>query len=336
MTSVSIVIPVYNAEATIERLSNEIISHLGRLWKLQLVLVDDGSSDRSAAACQRLHEHHPDVVTCVFLSRNFGEHNAVMAGLHYARGDYCVVMDDDFQNPPSEVRRLIDEIRKGHDVVYVHYETKHHSVWRNLGSRLHNCMATFALGKPSDLYLSSFKAMTRFVVSEVIRYTGPDPYLDGIILRTTRKIGVVSTTHQPRHNGSSGYTLRKLFSLWGNMIVAFSIYPLRLACAYGFFMALVGAFHVVRLILAGALEAIVDPDSLERLNATIWFFRGSTLMVLGIIGEYVGRIYQHLNLSPQFIIRDTLLCHPQNVSGPEDCVPTQRMRHPICDEAVSP
>ena len=314
MTLLTIVIPVYNSETTIEPLCRALVEELGRRWRLRIVLVDDGSADGSAEACARIHERHPETVTAVFLSRNFGEHNAVMAGLHYAEGEYCVIMDDDFQNPPSEVEALIEEIRKGYDVVYARYQTKHHAFWRNAGSRLHNALATFALGKPAGLYLSSFKAMNRFLVGEVIRYTGPDPYLDGIILRATRRIGVVNSSHQPRRDGVSSYTLRKLFGLWGNMIVAFSVYPLRLVAGYGFLMAAVGAVQALRLIAAGAMASIPDPDSLERLNATIWFFRGSTLMVLGIIGEYVGRIYRHLSLSPQFIIREALRRDPGDYS----------------------
>lgn len=327
MKTVSIVIPVYNSEATLEPLCEALKGELETRYRLQLVLVEDGSTDGSAAACTRLHERFPETVTCVFLSRNFGEHNAVMAGLNHAEGDYCVIMDDDFQNPPAAVPRLIEELRRGHDVVYVRYETKQHALWRNVGSRLHNALATFALGKPAGLYLSSFKAMTRFLVGEVIRYTGPDPYVDGIILRTTRRIGVVSCDHLPRKEGTSSYTLGKLFGLWGNMIVAFSIYPLRLVCAYGFLMAVVGAVQAVRLIAAGSLAALPDPDSLERLNATIWFFRGSTLMVLGIIGEYVGRIYRHLSLSPQFIVRETLRRQPRD---PAPRAPTLPPHRPGC------
>ncbi|MCX7009989.1 MAG: glycosyltransferase, partial [Kiritimatiellaeota bacterium] len=149
----SIVIPVYNSEATIGRLCDQLMLELSPFYHLQLILVDDNSSDHSATVCQKIYELYPEQVDCITLSRNFGEHNAVMAGLNCADGDYCVIMDDDFQNPPSEVRKLVAEALKGHDVVYVRYETKRHSPYRNLGSRLHNWMATRALGKPADLFL---------------------------------------------------------------------------------------------------------------------------------------------------------------------------------------
>jgi undecaprenyl-phosphate 4-deoxy-4-formamido-L-arabinose transferase len=308
--TVSLVIPVYNAETTIERLCEELIQELSSAWRLQIILVDDGSADGSAAACQRLHARHRDVVSCLLLSRNFGEHNAVMAGLHYAEGDYAVVLDDDFQNPPGEVRRLLEEIEKGYDVVYVRYVLKRHNYWRNLGSRFHNTVATQALGKPAGLYLSSFKAISRFVVRQAIQYTGPDPYLDAIILRTTHKISVIAAEHQPRAHGRSGYTLGKLFALWGNMIVAFSLYPLRLICAYGLLMAVFGLCYGGYTVVALLVPGWTDPNAFQKLSASMWFFRGSTLLAIGILGEYVGRIYMNLNQSPQFIVRQQFLARP--------------------------
>ena len=300
----SIVIPVYNSEATIGKLCEQLLAELQPSYRLQLILVDDNSSDRSATVCQQLHERHPEAVDCLVLSRNFGEHNAVMAGLNCADGDYCVIMDDDFQNPPSEVRKLVEEASKGHDVVYVRYDAKQHSPYRNLGSRLHNWMATRALGKPADLYLSSFKVISRFLLQEIVRYTGPDPYIDAIILRTTRRIGIVNSHHEPRHDGKSGYTFSKLLSLWGNMVVSFSLFPLRLLVALGFIMLLAGTVIGLYTLVALLVPGLQDPDSLERLNATNWFFRGITLVAVGIVGEYVGRIYMHLTRDPQFIIRN--------------------------------
>lgn len=319
--ALSIVIPVYNSEATIERLGDLLIRELTPVYRLQIVLVDDGSRDRSGAACRRLHERYPEMVDHVTLSRNFGEHNAVMAGLHLAEGDYCVIMDDDFQNPPEEVAKLVEEIQKGHDVVYVRYEQKRHSWFRNLGSRLHNWMATRALGKPADLYLSSFKAISQFVVREAVHYTGPDPYLDAIILRTSRKIGVVTARHEPRDYGESGYTIAKLTTLWGNMFVAFSLYPLRLLAAFGFIMSVVGVVYGAYTLAAWATPLIKDPDTYQTMNAATWFWRGLTFLAIGILGEYVGRIYMHLTRDPQFIIRDIVRRHPRMVPTPSTPTP---------------
>lgn len=312
MTTISIVIPVYNSETTIEPLCEHLLQELSSSWRLQIVLVDDGSSDGSADICQRLHERYPESISFIMLSKNFGEHNAVMAGLNYADGEYCVIMDDDFQNPPSEVRHLINEISHGYDVVYVRYDNKQHHAMRNLMSWMHNRMATHALGKPSDLYLSSFKIMSRFLVREVIQYTGPDPYLDAIILRTTRNIGTIPARHEPRQQGESGYTVGKLVTLWGNMMVAFSLYPLRIVGGFGFVMAIVGMLFGFYTYVAWMIPGLQEPDDFEKLNASMWFFRGSTMLAISIIGEYVGRIYMLLNRSPQFIIRQAMACRPEN------------------------
>ncbi|HWN95952.1 MAG TPA: glycosyltransferase family 2 protein [Methylomirabilota bacterium] len=307
LTLVSVVIPVYNSEATIGRLCDALVEALSSRWRLQIVLVDDGSRDGSALACRQLHEQHRGIVDCVLLSKNFGEHNAVMAGLHHVRGRYCVIMDDDFQNPPSEVEALLNEFAKGYDVVYVRYESKQHSAWRNFASRLHNLMATYALKKPKDLYLSSFKGLSHFVVREAIQYTGPDPYLDAIVLRTTHRIGTVAVKHEARSTGESGYTTAKLLSLWSNMVVGFSIYPLRIVAIIGFAFAGLGIlFGLFGTITLGS-AAMIDPEQIERLYGPRWLIRGATLISICIVGEYIGRIYRHLNRAPQFIIREKFI-----------------------------
>lgn len=301
--AVCIVIPVYNSESSIEPLCIALIDTLQTRWSVKIVLVDDASIDRSLDACKRLQARHPSIIEVIELSRNFGEHNAVMAGLNYADGDYCVIMDDDMQNPPTEVSALLEEIGKGFDVVYVRYQEKQHTFFRNLGSRIHNWAATRALGKPKDLYLSSFKVMSRFLVDQVVRYAGPTPYIDAIILRSTRNISVVTSRHAPREEGESGYTFAKLFAVWGNMVITFSMYPLRLLAIVGLVMALAGVAHAIYILAGIFVPTMSAPDSYERLTAVIWFFRGLTLLAISILGEYVGRIYMHLNRTPQFIVR---------------------------------
>lgn len=313
--ALSIVIPVYNGATTIEGLCEDLVDELGPLYSLQIVLVNDGSTDGSEAACRRIHVRHPEIVDTVTLSRNFGEHRAVMAGLHHAEGEACVIMDDDFQNPPSEVRKLVNELRRGHDVVYARYEEKRHSAFRNLGSRLHNRMATRVLGKPPDLYLSSFKALSGFVVKEMCRYTGPDPYVDGIIWRITRDAVAVTVRHEPRRDGASGYTFPKLVRLWASMFVGYSLLPLRALAAFGLAVAVVGAIYGVSAFAAWISPSAADPDAYEKLNATMWFFRGMTLFTLCVIGEYVGRIYLLLGCDPQFVVRYILKRHPRHVAS---------------------
>jgi len=306
MTSLSIVIPVYNAEKTIADLCRKLVSLLAADYILEIVLVNDCSRDGSDAACKSLQAELPDTVSYARLSRNFGEHNAVMAGLNQASGEYVVIMDDDFQNPPEEVPKLVAEIRKGYDVVYCHYQDKRDSLFRNLGSYLNGTMARVILNKPSNLYLSSFKALNRFMVEQIIKHRSPTPYLDAIILKITRNIGTVAVRHDLRRTGKSGYTLKKLTALWGDMLVSYSLIPLRILAATGLALTVIGVYSVADMLVRGIHPLLENPSDIEKLASVSIFFRGFQLLATGIVGEYVGRIYLKLNQEPQYIIRELL------------------------------
>lgn len=315
MRSLSVVIPVYNAEKTVANLCRELISLLLPLYRLDIVLVNDCSPDKSADACRAIHEEFPDIITCIRLSRNFSEHNAVMAGLHYAKGEYVAIMDDDFQNPPDEVPKLVAEIEKGFDVVYCHYSEKNDSIFRNFGSYLNGSMARVVLSKPSNLYLSSFKVINRFLRDEIIKYSGPHPYLDAIILRTTRNISSILVRHDERRTGRSGYDFKKLVSLWGNMVVSCSLIPLRIIGITGLFLTLLGLYSVFIAMYRDLNPLLSDPSDLEKLTSVTMFFRGFQLVATSIVGEYVGRIYMNLNSEPQFIIREICEAAPREESS---------------------
>ncbi|HEX2679136.1 MAG TPA: glycosyltransferase family 2 protein, partial [Polyangiales bacterium] len=197
MRSISIVVPVYCGAASVPELVEKLSETLRARYELEIVLVDDGSPDNSAEVCRSLAAKYP-WVRVVLLAKNFSEHNAVMAGLRFATGSCVVIMDDDLQNPPGEVTKLVDELEKGHDVVYARYDEKKHSTFRNLGSAFNDRVANVMLNKPPELYLCSFKVLSRFVVNELIKFDGPFPYIDGLILRTTRHIGVVTVVHHDR------------------------------------------------------------------------------------------------------------------------------------------
>jgi len=306
MIALSIVIPVYNAAKTIESLCNTLIDLYSSVYNLEIVLVNDYSADSSDLVCRRLHEQHEQIITYIKLARNFSEHNAVMAGLNSVTGSYCVIMDDDFQNPPEEVGRLVDEIVKGHDVVYTDYSVKNDSLFRNFGSMVNDRMANLVLRKPAGLYLSSFKIINRFLVDEIIKYTGPDPYIDAIILRSTANIGRLQVRHDKRMHGRSGYTFGKLVSLWGNMVVSYSLIPLRLIGIFGFLLASFGLFKGGHVLLDYLIPTVDDLSDYETLTAVTAFFRGFQMLAISVVGEYVGRIYLALNNDPQFVIREKL------------------------------
>lgn len=306
MLALSIVIPVYNAAKTIESLCNTLINLYGTGYALEIVLVNDYSKDSSDLICRRLHEKYPEVVTYIKLARNFSEHNAVMAGLNNITGSLCVIMDDDFQNPPEEVGRLVEEIAKGYDVVYTEYAVKQDSMLRNLGSVVNDRMANIVLHKPAGLYLSSFKIMNRFLVDEIIKYTGPDPYIDAIILRSTANIGSLEVRHDKRRHGRSNYTFGKLISLWGNMVVSYSLIPLRILGFIGLALAIYGAFMGGHVLLDYFIPAVEDLNDYQTLTAVTAFFRGFQMLAISVVGEYIGRIYLALNRDPQFVIREKL------------------------------
>ncbi len=300
---ISIVIPVFNAEKTIGPLVRAILDDPQRQFEAEVVLVNDSSSDGSDEVCEQLAGAYPGRVRYFLLCKNVGEHNAVMAGLNEARGDYAVIMDDDFQNPVSEMRKLVEAARAGgHDVVYSYYEKKKHSRFRNLGSWFNDRVANVMLRKPRDLYLSSFKIINRFLIDEITQYDLPFPYVDGLILRTTDSIGKIQVAHDPRHEGRSGYTLQKLIRLWLNMFTNFSIMPLRASILLGFAFSILG----IGLGIYTLIEKLLDPElpvGWAALLVTLSMFSGVQLIALGMIGEYLGRVFLSQNKKPQYTIR---------------------------------
>jgi glycosyltransferase involved in cell wall biosynthesis len=298
----SIVIPVYRSAATIGRLV-DALSELRPLGGLEIVLVNDGSPDNSREVCLQLVHSASLALTYVEHARNYGEHNAVMTGLRHARGAYVITMDDDLQNPPEEVIRLYDHTRLGNwDVVYTRYAAKQHEGWRNLGSRFANAVADRLLDKPKGLYLSSFRCMSALVVRSVTRYSGPYPYVDGLIMEVTQRIDSIEVRHLPRAEGSSNYNLRRLVRLWLNLATSFSLAPLRLAIYAGVFMALLGVIGAVATI-AEALILRDTPSGWASTMTVILLVAGVQSMILGVLGEYVGRTFLSANGKPQGTVR---------------------------------
>jgi glycosyltransferase involved in cell wall biosynthesis len=299
----SIVIPVYRGERSIGPLVDGLVKELTPLYRLEIVLVNDCSPDNSQQVCEALYARHRPIVRTFTLARNVGEHNAVMAGLNKSRGDWVVIMDDDFQNPVSAVIKLVDfAVANTYDVVYTCYDKKKHSLFRNLGSCFNDRVANIMLHKPKNLYLSSFKAMNRFLVNEVVKYTLPFSYIDGLVLQTTSNIGTVQVEHHDRRDGRSGYTLRKLVSLWMNMFTNFSILPLRVATGMGFLFAGLGFLVGIEMIIEKLVNPAI-PIGYAFLVFIVTVFAGTQLVAIGMVGEYLGRMFLHLNKKPQFAIR---------------------------------
>lgn len=302
---VSVCIPVYNGAGTLSPLVQEVLEALAGDYEVEIILVNDHSRDGSDAVCKELARAH-GAVKYVSLARNFGEHNAVMCALNYMSGDYAAIIDDDFQNPPREIRALLEEARKGFDVVYSRFPSKRHGSFRNLGSRFNDTVANWLLDKPADLYLSSFKVMSRALVRRVIAYRGPSPYIDGLILRETRNISVVTVDHEDRRQGKSNYTLKKLISLWLNMFINFSIKPLRLFTLFGLAVTLFSFIAALVFVVQKLLDPTLEVGWTSVMVAII-FFSGVQIIFLGLIGEYVGKHYMQTNGTPQWTVKEEFL-----------------------------
>jgi glycosyltransferase involved in cell wall biosynthesis len=303
--ALSFVIPLYRSAETIGAVVRAI-EELKIEGGHEIVLVNDGSPDGTAAVCRELVKAARVPITYVEHARNYGEHNAVLTGWRNARGAHFVNLDDDGQNPPAEAARLWQHAKKeGLDVVFGHYEVKQHSAWRNFGSWFTNRMTDWALDKPTGFYLSSFRCVSAFVAKQVIGYAGPYPYIDGLLLQVTQRIGSIAVRHEARLAGESTYTLRRLVRLWLSAWVNFSVLPLRVATVLGLIVACVG---IAALGIVAWLWWIDSGPATGWgwLMAALLIFSGTQLVMLGLIGEYIGRMFLAVNQRPQSVVREVV------------------------------
>lgn len=301
---VSFVIPCYRSEQSLTGVVKEIERAMGALnaYDYEIVLVNDCSPDDTFSVIRSLCKEH-DNITGINLARNFGQHAALMAGFRHVKGDIVVCLDDDGQTPANEVGKLLAKIEEGADVVYAKYNHKQHSWFRNFGSKVNELMTRFMLGKSKELYLSSYFAARRFIVDEITRYENSYPYVIGLVLRTTKNIVNVEVAHREREIGASGYTLNKLLGLWFNGFIGFSVKPLRVATVCGGGCAFIGFAYGIYTVI----RKLVDPNILlgfSSLMSAQMFIGGMMMLMLGLIGEYIGRIYITMNNSPQYVIRE--------------------------------
>lgn len=312
MKKISFVIPCYCSEHTIEHVVAEINHTMMTLsdYVYEIILVNDASPDQTFFVIKKICEEHTNIKG-INLAKNFGQHAALLAGFHYVTGDIVVCLDDDGQTPAEEVGKLLVKLDEGYDVVYAKYGHKKHSLFRNAGSKLNELMTRVMLKKPKELYVSSYFAAKRFVIEEIIRYDSSFPYVIGLILRATKHIANVDVSHRERESGTSGYTVRKLFALWFNGFISFSIIPLRIATVCGSVSACVGFLYALYTIIKKFFNPAV-PIGFSSLMAAVMVIGGMLMLMLGIIGEYIGRIYITLNHSPQYVVREAVGLHEKN------------------------
>ncbi len=303
MKKISIVIPCYNSEKTIIPVVDEIISTLGSRLKYEIILVNDGSTIALWNIIKSLVDDHPETVKGVNFSRNFGQHSAIMAGFRASSGDIIIQMDDDGQCDPNAIFTLLDKLEEGYDVAYARYPKAKKAFWRSLGSEFNRLMCIALINMPKDLRPTSYSAYSRYVIDEVIKYDKPYPYIGGLVFRTTSNICDVEIQHRNRAFGKSNYNLRKLVKLWINGFTAFSVKPLEIASFSGFLIALAGIVYGL-IIIIKRICGFQYLEGWSSLIALTLLLDGFLLIMIGLVGEYIGRIYISLNNAPQYVIKD--------------------------------
>lgn len=306
MQKVSFVIPCYRSAKTLTGVVAEIEDTMNKLkkYEYEIIMVNDCSPDNTFEVIRGLCTEKPYLKGINF-AKNFGQHAALMAGLRETKGDYVVCLDDDGQTPADEVGKLLAKLEEGFDAVYASYAHKKHSLFRNLGSKVNEIMTRIMLGKPKELFISSYFAVKRYIVDDMIRYENSYPYVIGLVLRATRNITNVEVDHREREEGKSGYTLKKLLGLWMNGFTAFSVIPLRIATSVGVLCACAGFGYGLYTIIKRLLNPAV-PAGFSALMAMLVFIGGMIMVMLGLIGEYIGRIYISMNNSPQYVIKERI------------------------------
>lgn len=307
MNKISFVIPCYSSEKSLQNVVEEINNTMSKMtqYQYEIILVNDCSPDNTWNVISGLCQVHKNILG-INLAKNFGQHAALMAGFNNVSGDIVVCLDDDGQTPADEVGKLLSKIEEGYDVVYAQYTHKQHSAFRNFGSKINSLMTEMLLEKPHDLFISSYFAARRFIIDNMVEYQHSYPYVIGLVLRATKNIANVPVTHREREQGNSGYTLKKLLGLWTNGFTAFSVKPLRIASWTGILFAFVGFVYAIYLVIHKLLQPNAVLLGWSSTICIMMILGGIILLVLGIIGEYIGRIYISINNAPQYVIREKI------------------------------
>ncbi len=302
----SFVIPCYGSQDSLAGVVEEIKNFVLKKDKTQyeIILVNDNSPDDVYSVIQKLAADDINI-KAINMAQNFGQHSALMAGYNHVSGDIIISVDDDGQIPIEDTYKLIEKIEEGYDAVYANYPDSERGEFRSFGSKINDVMATYMLSKPKGVRITSYFGMKKFIAEEICRYKNPYPYLGGLVFRATKNVATVDVKLRPRQTGISGYTFKKLISLWLNGFTSFSIKPLRIASIMGFIVALIGAGYGIYIIINRFTSPIV-PMGYSSIMAVLLFIGGAIMCMLGLIGEYIGRIYISISDAPQYVIKNTI------------------------------
>lgn len=323
-TLLSFVVPCYRSAGTIGAVVQELTAAVAQradAFDHEIVLVNDGSPDNVAGVIAGLCQSDPHIVF-VNLSRNFGQHSAIMAGFAQTRGDIVICLDDDGQTPAGECFKLIDKVLEGYDIVYAAYGQRKQNIFRNLGSRFNAACNQFFFGQPRDLQVNSYFACQRFVVDAALQYPNPFPFVTGLLFQSVSRYCNVPVTHRARLQGQSGYNLKKLISLWANGVTAFSIKPLRFANYLGWLTAVFGFVFALVTVLRKLLNPNIEAGWSSTI-AVMLVLGGVVIALIGVVGEYIGRIYLSINRCPQYVVRNVTDRRPPQCGA---CAPASARR----------
>lgn len=305
MQKISFVIPCYHSAQTVGNVVRDIVDTVlvRSEFQYEIILVNDNPPDDTWRVICEMCRNNPNIHGICF-TKNFGQHAALMAGYRKVTGDIVVSLDDDGQNPPQEMFKLIDALNEKTDLVYAKYIQKKRSLFRNFGSKVNDWMVQWLLNKPKELYLASYYAAKRFIIDEMVKCENPFPYIDGLALRSTSEYINVDIVHKERAAGNSGYSIAKLVGLWMNGLTSFSVKPLRIATFSGFCISLFGLVLAIIIIIQKLILKDAVSAGWPSIMTVVLILDGAIMIMLGLVGEYVGRIYVTMNKSPQYVIKD--------------------------------
>ncbi len=300
---ISIVIPCYNTTPIIYEMIEEIkkAMKLINVKEYELILVNDCSPNPDTITMLKDIVQANDFVKLIDLAKNTGQANAQVAALNYVSGQYIINMDDDMQTHPKNIPYLYDKIKEGYDLVLGKYKKKRHSVFRNFLTKADDKFEKIFINKPEDINFTSFWITQRYITDEIKKYKNPYSFMEGLFIRSAGKICNVEIEHFDRQEGTSGYNFKKLVKLWSNF-TGFTILPLRIADAIGGITALLGIIFMIKIIINKIQDPSMPMGYASTMSVILLFF-GVTISLIGIVGEYIGRIFMSINGTPQYIIK---------------------------------
>lgn len=302
----SIVIPVYNSEKIVKKTVEQILAVADQYnYNFEIMLVNDSSPDDSWGVISKLAQKHENVRS-INLLKNYGQHTAILAGFNYAQGDYIITIDDDLQNPPNEIVSLIRKVKEGDfDLVFGKFIQKKHPLYRRLGSKAIGYLNKKIFNKPEHIRLSNFRIIRRDLIDRVLHHRTNYPYIPGLLLMYAAKISNIDVLHIDRSEGKSNYTISKIISLVSRLLINYSSYPLRLISSIGLAVSLLSFVMGFYYLIIGLFHGSSVPGW-TTLIVLISFLSGFIIALLGLIGEYLSRILDHLSNRPSFIVKEVV------------------------------